>query len=99
MNAYIFHIVLSILYEILKDRTGLCSNTNNRRNRTIFGQGLDLYDIDIGKKQFGFKRAITSSPLEPVYTYENQDSLHKSKCFAIHECAGQVFAVSSTVFS
>ncbi|KAI5075237.1 hypothetical protein GOP47_0009313 [Adiantum capillus-veneris] len=50
------------------------------RRRTMFGQGLDLFDIDIGKRQFGFNRSIISNPLEPVYYSETEDLPHKSVC-------------------
>lgn len=45
----------------------------------MFGQGLDLFDIDIGKRQFGFKRTVISNPLDPIYSSETEDLSHKSK--------------------
>eukprot|EP01018_Ginkgo_biloba_P039097 Gb_16671 [translate_table: standard] len=44
------------------------------RTRVSIGQGLDLSDIDIGKKQYGFRRTIISSPLEPMYPNEKVET-------------------------
>ena len=45
----------------------------------FYGQGLELHDINIGKKQFGFRRARESDPLEPLYPTEPVESPEMSK--------------------
>ena len=50
-----------------------------RRNRMFYGQGLELHDINIGKKQFGFRRARESDPLEPLYPTETMETPEMSK--------------------
>ncbi|CAM6015979.1 unnamed protein product [Sphagnum balticum] len=40
------------------------------RKRSYWGHNNDLWDIDIGKKQYGFVRARESNPLEPLYPTE-----------------------------
>jgi hypothetical protein len=45
----------------------------------FYGQGLELHDINIGKKQYGFRRARESDPLEPLYPTEPMETPEMSK--------------------
>uniref|UniRef100_A0A7I4D744 Uncharacterized protein n=1 Tax=Physcomitrium patens TaxID=3218 RepID=A0A7I4D744_PHYPA len=44
------------------------------RNRMFYGTGLELFDIDIGKKHKGFTRQKPSNPLEPIYPTEPEET-------------------------
>lgn len=43
------------------------------------GAGLELHDIDIGKRYKGFKRQKPSNPLEPIYPTEPEETPEISK--------------------
>lgn len=49
----------------------------------FYGQGLELHDINIGKKQFGFRRARETDPLEPLYPTEPIETPEISKLFIL----------------
>ncbi len=53
----------------------------SRRKRSYWGHNNDLWDIDIGKKQFGFVRARESNPLEPLYPTEPVETYDMSMLF------------------
>ncbi|KAJ7556516.1 hypothetical protein O6H91_05G086900 [Diphasiastrum complanatum] len=44
------------------------------RTRISIGQGLELFDINIGKKKFGFQRSSVTNPLEPLYPTEKEET-------------------------
>ena len=40
----------------------------------FYGTGLELHDIDIGKRYKGFVRQRPSNPLEPLYPTEPEET-------------------------
>lgn len=47
----------------------------------FYGAGLELHDIDIGKRYKGFKRQKPSNPLEPIYPTELEETPEISELF------------------